>query len=171
MELIQSAPCSQSLTSNSIPPSPSYVTHYLRLCPETPDVIHRITLLESRMTIEQGTTGLRTWPAAHALAAWLGKHPGWLLPFSFAIRSLTILYYLVERVRGKRVLELGSGVGYLGLVIAAIQLDTTPNQENPESSIWLTDVNNVVLSRCRDNLNLSCSTLRKFLTNANAVTH
>lgn len=35
------------------------------------------------MTIEQGTTGLRTWPAAHALAAWLGKHPGWLLPFSF----------------------------------------------------------------------------------------
>ena len=73
-------------------------------------------------------------------------------------------YYLIERVRGKRVLELGSGVGYLGLVVAAIQLDTQ-NQESSESPIWLTDVNNVVLSRCRDNLNLPCSTLRKFPTN------
>lgn len=63
-------------------------------------------------------------------------------------------------MRGKRVLELGSGVGYLGLVIAAIQLDT-PDQENTESSIWLTDVNDFVLSRCRDNLDLPCSTLRR----------
>jgi len=76
MELIQSTPSSQFPTRDSIPPSPSYVTHYLRLCPGAPDVIHRVTLLESRTTIEQGTTGLRTWPAAHALAEWLGKHPG-----------------------------------------------------------------------------------------------
>jgi hypothetical protein len=79
-------------------------------------------------------------------------------------------YHLIDRVRGKRVLELGSGVGYLGLVVAAIQLDA-PDQENPEPSIWLTDVNNVVLSRCRDNLNLPCSTLRGFPVNPNVITH
>ena len=83
MELIQSAPSSQLLAIDSVPPSPSYVTHYLQLCPETPNAIHRVTLLESRTTIEQGTTGLKTWPAAHALAAWLGKHPGLLYLFSF----------------------------------------------------------------------------------------
>ena len=83
MELIQSVPSSQRLTNASVPPPPSYVTHYLRLCPETPNAIHRVTLLESRTTIEQGTTGLKTWPAAHALAAWLGKHPGLLRLFSF----------------------------------------------------------------------------------------
>ena len=73
-------------------------------------------------------------------------------------------------MRRKRVLELGSGVGYLGLVVAAIQLDT-PDTENLEHSVWLTDVNDVVLSRCRDNLNLPCSELREFLVNFNPVTH
>ena len=164
MELIQSTPSSRLLTGDSVPPPPSYVTHYLRLYPEKPNVIHRVTLLESRTTIEQGTTGLRTWPAAYALAAWLGKYPGLPRPFIFPFRCLTTLYYLIERVLGKRVLELGSGVGYLGLVIAAIQLNGTPNQEGPESSIWLTDVNKIVLSRCRDNLNLPCSASQTFLT-------
>jgi hypothetical protein len=87
MELIQSVPNSQLLTNGSVPPPPSYVTHYLRLCPETPNAIHRVTLLESRTMIEQGTTGLRTWPAAHALAAWLGKHPGLLRLFGFLIQK------------------------------------------------------------------------------------
>ena len=80
-----------------------------------------------------------------------------------------MLCYLIERVVGKRILELGSGVGYLGLVAAAIQLDN-PVEGDPEPSIWLTDVNNIVLSRCRDNLNLPCSKLRGFLVNFNAVT-
>ena len=70
---------------------------------------------------------------------------------------------------GKRILELGSGVGYLGLVAAAIQLDALA-EDGPEPSIWLTDVNSVVLSRCRDNLNLPCSTSRGFFVNFNAVT-
>lgn len=156
MELIQSTPSSRLLTGDSVPPSPSYVTHYLRLNPKKPNVIHRVTLLESRTTIEQGTTGLRTWPAAYALATWLGKYPGLPRPLFSSFRCLTTAYCLIERVLGKRVLELGSGVGYLGLVIAALQLNT-PNQESPESSIWLTDVNSIVLSRCRDNLNLPCS--------------
>lgn len=76
MELIQSTPSSQLLTGDSVPPSPSYVTYYSRLPSEASNAIHRTTLLESRTTIERGTTGLRTWPAAHALAAWLRKHPG-----------------------------------------------------------------------------------------------
>lgn len=54
----------------------------MRLCPDNPSSIHRVTLLESRTTIEQGTTGLKTWPAAHALAEWLGNHPGSRYPFS-----------------------------------------------------------------------------------------
>ena len=73
VELVQST---SGLAGDLFPPSPSYVTHYLRLCPKSPNAIHRITLLESRTTIEQGTTGLKTWPAAHALAEWFGKHPG-----------------------------------------------------------------------------------------------
>ena len=169
MELIQCTPSSQSLAGNSAPPSPSYVTHYLRLRPGgDPSAIHRITLLESRTTIEQGTTGLKTWPAAHALAEWLGKHPGRFRPLFPAIAGLTTTCHLIECVRGKRVLELGSGVGYLGLVVAAIQLDT-PGKGDPEPSVWLTDVNSVVLSRCRDNLSLPCSTFRGFLVNFTAV--
>jgi hypothetical protein len=85
MELIQSAPNSQPPTEDLTLPSPSYVTHYLRLYPDTPNVTRRVTLLESRAIIEQGTTGLKTWPAAHVLAEWLGKHPG--LVQSFTSRS------------------------------------------------------------------------------------
>lgn len=76
---------------------------------------------------------------------------------------------MVEYVRGKRVLELGCGVGYLGLVIAAIQLNS-PDLENSEPSVWLTDMNDVVLSRCRGNLNLPCSAWLKFLANFNVAT-
>jgi hypothetical protein len=84
MGLIQSTPSSQLLTGSSAPPSPSHVTYYLRPRPETPNLTQRVTLLESRTTIEQGTTGLKTWPAAHALAEWLGKHPGWPRQFFFS---------------------------------------------------------------------------------------
>ena len=169
MELVQSTPSSQSLTGTSVPPSPSYVTYYLRLRSRAPNALHRITLLESRTTIEQGTTGLKTWPAAHALAEWLGKHPGRPQPLCSPNQQSDMSCHLTERVVGKRILELGSGVGYLGLVAAAIQLDT-PAEGDPEPSIWLTDVNSVVLSRCRDNLSLPCSTLRGFLVNFNGVT-
>jgi len=36
----------------------------------------KITLLESRTTIESGTTGLRTWLASFVLAQYLNSHPG-----------------------------------------------------------------------------------------------
>lgn len=66
-----------------------------------------------------------------------------------------------------RVLELGSGAGFLGMIIADLQLlsqHSSNGEENAPSdprreSLWMTDVDEQVLSRCRDNVNLPCSTL------------
>ena len=69
-----------------------------------------------------------------------------------------------ELVISMRVLELGSGVGFLGIIVASLQqlLKTTNLSNNrltdlSPGSLWLTDLNDEVLSRCRDNLNLPCS--------------
>lgn len=66
-------------------------------------------------------------------------------------------------VEGKHVLELGSGVGFLGIIVASLQqLAKTPDSASP--SIWLTDVNEEVLIQCRRNVQLSCSkTLLKLI--------
>ncbi|KAK3326963.1 putative methyltransferase-domain-containing protein [Cercophora scortea] len=59
----------------------------------------QITVLESRNLISHaGTTGLRTWEAALHLGQYLCLHP--------------------SVVRGKRVLELGAGTGYLAMLCA-----------------------------------------------------
>ncbi|CAK7234088.1 hypothetical protein SEUCBS140593_008820 [Sporothrix eucalyptigena] len=58
-----------------------------------------ITLLEKRATIAAGgTTGIRTWEAALHLGVYLCRHP--------------------DLVQGKRVLELGSGTGYVAALCA-----------------------------------------------------
>lgn len=54
-----------------------------------------ISLKESKNIISQGTTGLHCWQAAQALADWCLSHS--------------------EDLKGKRVLELGSGVGLTGI--------------------------------------------------------
>lgn len=65
--------------SSETPPD-SFITHYCRL-PDTyvnpieEDCYETITLLESRTTIEAGTTGLRTWRASLVLAQYLIQHP------------------------------------------------------------------------------------------------
>lgn len=75
----------------ALPPPHSFVTHYWRpklMDPQKidlaisdmgptvlPDHI-TTTLLESRTTIESGTTGLRTWRASFVLAQYLIAHPG-----------------------------------------------------------------------------------------------
>ena len=68
---------------------------------------------------------------------------------------------LSELVISKRILELGSGVGLLGIIVATLQqLSKTANAQLPDlspGSLWLTDLNDEVLSRCRDNINLPCS--------------
>ncbi|KAJ8084656.1 hypothetical protein PM082_003431 [Marasmius tenuissimus] len=90
------------------------------------------TLHESRTTIESGTTGLRTWGASLRLAEYLIAHP--------------------DLIRNRRILELGSGIGFLGIVVASLQ-----QLLRGVSSLWLTDVNEDVLSQCRQNLSLDCN--------------
>ncbi|KAF8899222.1 hypothetical protein BD779DRAFT_1659128 [Infundibulicybe gibba] len=124
------------------PPSPSYVTHFWNLegdphmTQESESVdmarLKTTTLFESRTTIESGTTGLRTWRAGFLLAQYLILRP--------------------ELVQGKRVLELGSGAGFLGITVASLQTFSALN-----SSLWMTDVNGTVLQRCRENIGLPCN--------------
>ena len=65
--------------SSEAPPN-SFITHYWKF-PETRGYLieegfyETITLLESRTTIEAGTTGLRTWKASLVLAQYLIQHP------------------------------------------------------------------------------------------------
>jgi hypothetical protein len=67
-------------------PQPSYLTYFLPLNTANSlgneldeiDVgsMLRLTMHESRTTIESGTTGLRTWPASLVLAEFLSSNPG-----------------------------------------------------------------------------------------------
>ncbi|KAH9897817.1 putative methyltransferase-domain-containing protein [Cubamyces lactineus] len=114
-------------------PSASYVTY---LWPSEHPVANCVypgcanaTLLESRTTIESGTTGLRTWSASLVLAEYLLFHP--------------------DLVISKTALELGCGAGFLGIIVATIQL-----AQAAESSLWLTDVNEPVLQRSENNLRM-----------------
>jgi hypothetical protein len=66
------------------PPAQSYVTQYWRIDKSiddeqvmvNTDSFQFATLLESRTTVEGGTTGLRTWLASQVLAQYLISHPG-----------------------------------------------------------------------------------------------
>lgn len=120
-----------SLETGSLPPAPSYFTYFWKR--DYGSEFDSATLLESRTTIESGTTGLKTWRASLVLAQYLIEHP--------------------DIVQDKRLLELGSGVGLLGIVAAAIQWQ----QPVIQGSICLTDVNQEVLARCAENLRLPCN--------------
>ncbi|KAI0778766.1 putative methyltransferase-domain-containing protein [Trametes elegans] len=133
----------QELSSQSLgtfAPSASYVTYLWPVDnpPERPVYpgYANATLLESRTTIESGTTGLRTWSASLILAQYLLQH--------------------TALVQERRVLELGCGVGFLGIVAASIQLD----DPDASSSLWLTDVHEPVLERCEENTKLRCNRSR-----------
>jgi len=127
------------------PPPPSFVTHYWNPVPvpqSGPPVgiissakYRSVTLFESRTTIEGGTTGLRTWRASFMLAQFLIENP-------------TI-------VINRTVLELGSGTGFLGLIVADIQVGNGTAVGCP--ALHLTDVNEDVLRRCRENTQLPCN--------------
>ncbi|KAH9081768.1 hypothetical protein EDB83DRAFT_2334711 [Lactarius deliciosus] len=128
-----------------LPPPPSFVTHYWKADPQLGPPIpthaispieHRsVTLFESRTTIENGTTGLRTWGASFVLAQVLIRNP--------------IL------LANKSVLELGSGAGFLGLIVADIQVCHGGTMGS--SVLYLTDVNEDALRRCHENTQLPCS--------------
>ncbi|KAK4224680.1 S-adenosylmethionine-dependent methyltransferase-like protein [Podospora fimiseda] len=73
----------------------NHVTYHLSLLEEDANLV----LLESRFLISgSGTTGLRTWEAALHLGQYLCANP--------------------SLVKGKRVLELGTGTGYLAVLCA-----------------------------------------------------
>jgi hypothetical protein len=63
-------------------------------------------------------------------------------------------------VRRKRILELGAGVGFLGSVVASLQLLERPSDGSSPGTLRMSDINDAVLSRCSDNVNLPCSELR-----------
>ncbi|KAG9313980.1 putative methyltransferase-domain-containing protein [Chiua virens] len=128
-------------TRGSEAPSNSYITHYWSF-PETHDdpIENRhgyetITLLESRTMIEAGTTGLRTWRASLVLAQYLIQHS--------------------HLVNTSNVLELGSGTGFIGILVASLQLHAAHGRQMP--SVYLTDVNSIVLARCQNNVRLPCN--------------
>lgn len=56
-------------------------------------------------------------------------------------------------------LELGSGAGFLGIVIATLQGPSHVHTHNRHNSfaLWLTDVDPNVLERCQNNIRLPCS--------------
>lgn len=125
-----------------LPPPPSFITHYWRAEPlfvptrAISPVEHRsVTLFESRTTIESGTTGLRTWSASFVLAQHLIRNP--------------------TPLANKSVLELGSGTGLLGLIVADIQV--SHGGTTGSSVLHLTDVNEDVLKRCNENMQLPCN--------------
>ncbi|PBL00670.1 hypothetical protein ARMGADRAFT_1006815 [Armillaria gallica] len=131
------------------PPSPSYVTYYWRLdaLPHsnktpTPLEYFRTTLLESGTMIESGTTGFRTWLASLHLANYIISHPDW--------------------VRDARVLELGSGIGFLGMIVGSVQMlarlpTDIPQGSTPRPMLHLTDVDSEVIARCISNIKLPCN--------------
>lgn len=137
-----------SLISRSIdpsgPPPDSYMTYYWKpsssLCSANRNSYETITLLESRTTIENGTTGLRTWYASFVLASYLIAN--------------------AETICDQSVLELGCGSGFLGIIVATIQQTFNKRRQShhqPLPAVLLTDVNAGVLSRCRDNIRLRCN--------------
>ncbi|KAJ1301496.1 hypothetical protein OPQ81_008752 [Rhizoctonia solani] len=98
-----------------------------------------LTIRESRTTIERGTTGLRTWRASLDLSEWILQNH--------------------DIISSARVLELGSGVGLLGLLVATLQQLARPTDAKQTSCIYLTDVDDEVLARCKSNIRLPCNML------------
>ena len=148
------------------PPQASYIT-YLR--PEEEWILlegtdsdwlenaQKLTLLEARTTIESGTTGLRTWTASFVLADFLRQNKSMLNTYDVHMSVKEADIQLLEKLTNARVLELGSGAGFLGITIAQMQLDLAEKNETASYSLYLTDMSEQVLDRCRHNIELECS--------------
>ncbi|XP_031451227.1 protein-lysine N-methyltransferase EEF2KMT isoform X2 [Phasianus colchicus] len=95
-----------------------------------------VTLSESVAIISQGTTGLVTWDAALHLAEWATENP--------------------KVFTNRTVLELGSGVGFTGLVICKTC--------NPKTYIF-SDYHHCVLKQLTENILLNGFTLESETTN------
>ncbi|KZV74104.1 hypothetical protein PENSPDRAFT_749600 [Peniophora sp. CONT] len=135
--------CVQCISPVAMVPPPTYVTHYwnpksTRHDPPPENTVcgrSTVTLFESRTTIESGTTGLRTWRASFVLARHFIAH-------SDIIQDCTVL-------------ELGSGTGFLGIVVASLQV--LCHNVGALPAVALTDINETVIERCIDNVRLPCN--------------
>ncbi|CAO3570960.1 unnamed protein product [Mortierella alpina] len=81
-----------------------------------------VTVMEEQTTISSGTTGLRTWEASFWLAEYLIDHP--------------------EMLAGKNVVDIGCGVGFLGIACALLGA----------KQVVLTDGNTNVLAMAAENI-------------------
>ncbi|CAD5123130.1 DgyrCDS11504 [Dimorphilus gyrociliatus] len=89
-----------------------------------------VTLRESTSLVSKGTTGLRTWPAALYFAEFL---------LTEEMRNV---------VNDKQILELGSGIGFLGIFLQKI---------NSKINFTFTDCNEEVLDNIKENFKLNFS--------------
>ncbi|KAF9988430.1 Protein fam86a [Mortierella antarctica] len=81
-----------------------------------------VTVMEEQTTISSGTTGLRTWEASFWLAEYLIDHP--------------------DLLAGKNVIDIGCGVGFLGIACALLGA----------KQVVLTDGNTNVLAMAAENI-------------------
>ena len=73
-----------------------------------------------------------------------------------------LTFVALELLVTSRILELGSGAGFLGITVAQMQVDLPEKQTpTPQVSLFLTDTNDQVLARCSHNVHLDCSELSK----------
>ncbi|SPO25903.1 uncharacterized protein UTRI_03268 [Ustilago trichophora] len=99
----------------------------------------KVTIREEGSAISKGTTGLRTWEAGLRLAGHLISEPTMIT------------------APGTRILELGSGAGFVGAVCATQQIMS----KHSDVHTFLTDMPGQVVARIRDTLhvnNLNSST-------------
>ncbi|KAL7417355.1 putative methyltransferase-domain-containing protein [Mrakia frigida] len=132
VESLQSTSTDSSLTyapNLASAPGASYKTFFFPL-PSSPTMQGLVTLKEEQSIIQGGTTGLRTW-----------------------IASLRLAEYLLARYSNSpfpsRVLELGSGIGFLGVLVAKLM------EGSRDGELLLTDFDERVLDGLRDNLKLN----------------
>lgn len=98
-----------------------------------------------------------------ASSSQIGLYNILVLQFTSSRGSINLAFNcdtFTDIVQARKVLELGSGAGFLGLIIAALQNRPDANLLS-HTSLVLSDVNSEVLSRCRQNFLLPCSKLPK----------
>lgn len=105
-------------------------------CHDAEDLLRdyaNVTIREEGSAISKGTTGLRTWEAGLRLAGHLISEPSMMAS------------------PGTRILELGSGAGFVGTVCATQQLLSS----QADVHTYLTDMPGQVVARIRDTLHVN----------------